>query len=244
MQALVLPGTSLGGARPKASFTHDDGSMWLAKFPAADDRRDVGLLEFLATTLAQRAGIEVSAIRRERYSDRGHTFLAKRFDRTTGSRRAFASAMTLLQRRDGERGSYLELAELISNLAPAGEVATQLEQLYRRVLLNVLVGNRDDHWRNHGFLREPGGWVQSPAYVIVPYPDRDVHAISIDEGDPRPDSARLRATASCYRLRGAKLDVLEREVRSAVAGWKTPAAELEVAAVDRQVLAAVIDPAR
>ena len=244
LQALVLPGTSLGGARPKASFTDDDGSMWLAKFPAADDRRDVGLLEFLATTLARDAGIDVVDVRRERYSERGHTFMAKRFDRVAGSRRAFASAMTLLQRRDGDGGSYPELAELVTTIAPADAIEAQLEQLYRRVLFNVLIGNRDDHWRNHGFLRTPRGWVQSPAYDLVPNPDRDVHAIAIDEGDPRPDSARLRATAAYYRLRGTQLERVEREVRGAVAQWRVLARRLHVSALDQQVLATVIDPDR
>lgn len=244
LQALVLPGTSLGGARPKASFTQEDGAMWLAKFPSSDDRRDVGLLEFLATLLARDAGIEVVDVRAERYSERGHTFMARRFDRAAGSRRAFASAMTLLLRRDGDGGSYPELAELITTIAPADAIAAELEQLYRRVLFNILVANRDDHWRNHGFLRTPRGWVQSPAYDLVPNPDRDVHAIAIDEGDPRPDSARLRATAAYYRLRGAQLDRVEREVRGAVAQWREHARRLHVSALDQQVLATVIDADR
>jgi len=102
LRMLILPGTSLGGARPKASFTDEDGSMWIAKFPASDDRRDAGLLEFLVGELARRAGVDVPPMRRYRFSTRGHTFAVQRFDRINATRRVYASAMTLVQRRDGE----------------------------------------------------------------------------------------------------------------------------------------------
>lgn len=244
LRMLVLPGTSLGGARPKASFTDEDGSMWIAKFPAADDRRDVGLLEYLVAELARRAGIDMPPVRRYRFSPRGHTFAVKRFDRDGGSRRAYASAMTLLQRSDGEPASYLELAQAIEAVGDPATIRTDLEQLYRRALFSILVANRDDHLRNHGFLRAPAGWRLSPAFDINTNPDKDVHAIAIDASDPRPITEHLRATASFYRLNAQRADTVEREVRGAVGAWRGLALGFGTSAADLALLDATIDPER
>lgn len=244
LRLLVLPGTSLGGARPKACFTDEDGSMWIAKFPANDDRRDVGLLEFLVGELAQRARIHVPAMRRYKFSTRGHTFAVQRFDRVGATRRVYASAMTLLQRRDGETASYLELAELIESVGDPRTIREDLEQLYRRILFSILVGNRDDHLRNHGFLRAAGGWRLSPAFDINPNPDKDVHALAIDAADPRPASAHLRATADFYRLKPAQLDIIDEEVRGAVRDWRKLAEQIGVNAADVAMLGAAVDPLR
>ncbi len=241
---LVLPGTSLGGARPKASFTDEDGSMWIAKFPASDDRRDVGLLEFLVGELARRAGINVPPMRRYRFSTRGHTFAVQRFDRIHATRRVYASAMTLLQRRDGEGGSYLEFAELIETAGDPATIRADLEQLYRRILFSILVGNRDDHLRNHGFLRAPGGWRLSPAFDINPNADKNTHALAIDADDPRPISAHLRATSDYYRLKRARVQAIEEEVRGIVHTWMQLATELRVNATDLALLDIAIDSTR
>lgn len=244
LRTLVLPGTSLGGARPKASFTDEDGTMWIAKFPANDDRRDVGLLEFLVGELARRAGIDLPAMRRYKFSTRGHTFAVQRFDRIGATRRVYASAMTLLQRRDGESASYLELAELIETVGDPAAIREDLEQLYRRILFSVLIGNRDDHLRNHGFLRAADGWHLSPAFDINPNPDKDVQALAIDAVDPRPVSAHLRTTSDFYRLKPAQLDRIDEDVRGAVRGWRQLAGEIGVNAADMALLGAVVDPAR
>ena len=237
LRMLVLPGTSLGGARPKASFTEEDGSMWLAKFPASDDRRDVGLLECLVGELARQARIDLPPTRRYHFSGRGHTFATQRFDRIGATRRVYASAMTLLQRRDGETGSYLELAELIESVGDPASIRDDLEQLYRRILFSILVGNRDDHLRNHGFLRAASGWRLSPAFDINPNPDKDIHALAINAADPRPVSAHLRATADFYRLRPAQVDTIDAEVRGAVREWDRLANSFGVSARDRALLA-------
>lgn len=241
---LVVPGTSLGGARPKASFTHEDGSMWMAKFPASDDRRDVGLLEFLAFRLAERAAIDMPPSRRYRFSPRGHTFAAKRFDREDDSRRVYASAMTLLRRRDGEGGSYLELVDLIDSVGDPALIRSDLAQLYRRIVFSILIGNRDDHLRNHGFLRTRGGWHLSPAFDINPNPDKDVHALAIDADDQRPSTAHLLATCDFYRLKRAQAEAIHDEVRTVVAGWQAIALELKVGSAGMSVLGATIDPLR
>lgn len=244
LRQLVAPGTSLGGARPKSSFIDEDGTMWLAKFPANDDRRDVGLLEFLTAELARRARIAMPPVRRYSFSSRGHTFAVRRFDRADRTRRVYASAMTLLQRRDGEDASYLELAELIEAEGEPGGIRDDLAQLFRRILFSILIGNRDDHLRNHGFLRSQGGWQLSPAFDINPNPDRDVHALAIDAADPRPLSANLLATADFYRLKPGEADAIAAEVRGAVRQWKQVAADLGVTARDTALLGAAIDPDR
>lgn len=244
LRMLVLPGTSLGGARPKASFTDEDGAMWLAKFPASDDRRDVGLLEFLAGELARRAGIGVPETRRYRFSPRGHTFAVQRFDRIDANRRVYASAMTLLQRQDGEGGSYLELAELIEAFGDPAGIREDLAQLYRRILFSILIGNRDDHLRNHGFLRSADGWRLSPAFDINPDPSKDLHALAIDASDARPISAHLRDVADFYRLKPDHAGAIDAEVRGAVRGWKQLADTLGVTTRDAALLGAVIDPDR
>lgn len=219
LSLLIAPGSSLGGARPKANFVEDDGALWIAKFPARNDTYDVGAWEFVTHCLAAKAGIRVPQARMRRLASRHHTFCVKRFDRLGASRRMYASAMTLLERQDGDGGSYLELAEFIGMQGAAGCVEADLEQLFRRVLFNVLVGNRDDHLRNHGFMRAPSGWRLSDAFDMNPSLAKDVHALAIDEANPEPDIEVAMATAGFYRLSQARaLDVL-REVVAAVAPW-------------------------
>ena len=244
LRQLIVPGTSLGGARPKASYLAEDGSLWLAKFPASEDRRDVGLWEFLAHRLAIRSGVDRPPAARFRFSDRGHTFAAQRFDRQGSSRRLYASAMTLLQHADGDAGSYLEIAEAIEQVGVPREIRTDLAQLYRRILFSILVGNRDDHFRNHGFLRAPGGWRLSPAFDINPNPDKDEHSLCIDATDPRPLSQSLVATREYYRLNASQAAMIEGEVRKAVAGWRQEASALGVGAGEISVLQGVVDPDR
>jgi len=181
-----------GTAQPEANFVEANGSLWIAKFPAKDDRYDVGAWELVARNLAHRAGIWMPEAQGLRLTDRHLTYCAKRFDRegqvADASRRMFSSAMTLLEYIDGEAGgSYLDLAEFISNQGTQGHVDSDLEQLFRRVLFNIRVGNRDDHLRNHGFIRTATGWRLAPAY------------------DSNPTQARPTRTYS-GRLHGAQTD--------------------------------------
>jgi len=188
---LLAPGTSLGGARPKASFT-DGGALWIAKFPAREDRHDVGAWEFVVHQLAARAGIDVPASRIARIGNDHATFCVARFDRTTNSRRMFVSATTLLDRSDSTGSSYLDLAQLIADHGAASTIDADLAQLFRRAVFNVLVGNRDDHLRNHGFIRVPSGWRLAPAYDMNPNPFRADHVLTLD-GTTRPPRRRTPA---------------------------------------------------
>lgn len=241
---LTAPGTSLGGARPKASYMDTDGSMWLAKFPASEDRRDIGLWESLAAGLAAKCGIVMPDSRTLEFSNRGHTFATQRFDRVGGSRRLYASAMTLTGKREGDAASYLDIVEAIETQGEKGKIAADLEQLFRRILFSILIGNRDDHLRNHGFLRGQSGWMLSPAFDINPNPDKAEHALAIDEADPTPTTATLIASRDYYRLGQAKVRQIENEIRGVVASWKAEAARLGIAGREIAALDPVIVPRR
>jgi serine/threonine-protein kinase HipA len=244
LRQLIAPGASLGGARPKAGFRDTDGSLWLAKFPSADDRHDVGLWEFLAYGLSVAAGIEMPEARMLELSSRGHTFAVRRFDRVEGSRRAYASAMTLLAATESDGTSYLEIVGLIEASGTSTRIGDDLEQLFRRVLFNILIGNRDDHLRNHGFLREGNGWRLCPAFDVNPNVDRATHVLNIDETSAVPESELLMRVADYYRLDAARAASIADEVRTAVAGWEARARQLGARSREIETMRAVIDPAR
>lgn len=244
LRMLVVPGTSLGGARPKASFADEHGELWLAKFPANEDRYDVGAWEFLTHQVAQRAGVDVAEAKLLRFSPAHRTVCVKRFDRVAGSRRLYASAMTLLGRNDGDAGSYLEIAQVLQRQGDPARIDADLRQLYRRIVLSILVGNRDDHFRNHGFLRMAQGWSLSPAFDLNPNPDKREHALAIDDTHAVPEVGVLRKTARFYRLSDAAAVQIETEVRQAVADWKSVAAGLDLPGSEMDVLGRIIDPTR
>src|SRR5579863_1580942 len=194
---LFAPGTSLGGARPKASVRDEDGVLCLAKFPSRQDRRDVGAWELVAHRLAARAGIDVPHTRGLRMPDSAYTtFLARRFDRTAEDRRlAFVSAMTRTQRHDGEAGaSYLELVDLLQSRG--SQTHHDCLEIFRRVVFSILIHNTDDHLRNHGFFIGERGISLSPAYDINPSNDRNELSLAINEADTTCDvSIALEAHA-------------------------------------------------
>jgi serine/threonine-protein kinase HipA len=239
---LIAPGTSLGGARPKASFRDEDGQLWLAKFPAHDDRRDIGAWERLASQLAIVAGVHMPETRLLDFGSRYRTYAVKRFDREQGSRRLYASAMTLLRRSDGDGGSYLDIAEAIQQYGDPESIESDLAQLYRRVVFSILLGNRDDHLRNHGFLRTSGGWRLSPAFDVNPNPDKHDHALAIDEADPTPSVSNLHATHGYYRLTDPVASRIESDVRAAVREWPRLASATKISGSEQRLLADIIQP--
>jgi serine/threonine-protein kinase HipA len=220
---LIAPGASLGGARPKVNFTDEYGQLWIAKFPAPDDRYDVGRWEFVAHRLAARAGVRVPESRLEQLTDRYGTFCVARFDRLPGCRRVYTSAMTLLEHHDGEDGSYLDLAEFISDQGAPQRIEQDLEQLFRRAVFNVLIGNRDDGLRNHGFILERNGWRLSDAFDMNPDGTQAHHALTFDGYNAEPDVATVVRTADLYRLRAARARTIVDEVRRAVSTWRDEA---------------------
>lgn len=242
LSLLIAPGSSLGGARPKANFRDADGTLWIAKFPAKQDLHDVGGWEHVVHRLADAAKISVSSSRMVRLGSKHHTFCVQRFDRVGGSRRMYASAMTLLEKQDGQPASYLEMAEFISVHGGAGHIASDLAQLFRRVVFNVLVSNRDDHLRNHGFIRVADGWRLSDAFDMNPTLAKTTHALALDEASDEPDIEAVVKTAAFYRLEeGQALDILE-EVAAVVATWAKVAAgcglsKAEIGRMERAFLA-------
>jgi len=252
LAVLVAPGASLGGARPKANFRDLTGALWMAKFPAADDDRDVAAWEGLTWWLAQQAGVAMPQAKVQRLGPSGHhTFCVQRFDRIAtadnpaGSRRFYASAMTLLGKSESDGSSYLELAEFLARRGDPRYLQEDLAQLFRRVVFNVAVGNRDDHLRNHGFILQRRGWRLAPAFDINPSIDKAAHVLNLDEADNRPSLDTVLATASYYRLSANQAQQVVKEVVAVVATWRQVAQRAKLAAAEIELVAsafAVIKP--
>lgn len=232
LTVLVAPGASLGGARPKANFTETDGSLWIAKFPARDDDRDVGAWEHVVHQLARKADVDVPAARLIKLGNDFHTFCVQRFDRAHGARRFYASAMTLLRRTQSEGTSYLELAQFIRAQGDAEHASTDLVQLFRRVAFNVAVGNRDDHLRNHGFVLGKTGWRLAPAFDVNPNIDKAEHVLDIDDVDNRPSLEAVLSTAAFYGLGNDHARQVVEEVAAAVDGWQDAARRAGITGAD------------
>ena len=245
LSMLISPGTSLGGARPKATFTMADGSLWLAKFPGHNDRYDWGSWEYLTYLLALDAGIAMPKAERVLLSERYYTYCVERFDRWSTasggeqSRRMYASAMTLVERRDGQDGgSYLHVLEAIETFGGEG-LTEDMHQLFRRAVFNLLVGNRDDHLRNHGFCLAPTGWRLSPAFDLNPNPAKSEHALTWDGKSAAPSLNTLLATAPYYRLDDVAAKRVLQEVSAVVATWKKRARQLDISRPEIKMMESV-----
>lgn len=240
---LVAPGSSLGGARPKANFRQEDGSLWIAKFPAQDDSFDVGGWEYCLHTLAIEAGIDVSPARLLDLSptSTGHrTFCVQRFDRDSNGHRLFyASAMTLLSSSPDQDASYLDMACFLdANASPAKKDA-MLEQLFRRVVFNLLCANRDDHLRNHGFLRKENGWELAPAFDVNPNPFKKEHVLRLNESDERPILKNVLESHPWYNLSHVQAKLVVEQVQEAVSRWQIVAKNLDLKASEMKWMSAV-----
>ncbi len=238
MTQLFAPGTSLGGARPKASVRDEEGALCLAKFPSRQDRRDVGAWELVAHRLAAKAGIKVPQTRALRVSDSDYTtFLARRFDRTPQGRRlAFVSAMTLTQRTDGDAGtSYLELVDLLQS--QGSNTHHDCIELFRRVVFSILIHNTDDHLRNHGFFIGEQGLSLSPAYDINPSNDRNELSLAINEVDTTCDVSIAVEARADYGRSKSEADGVLAEVTTAVAAWRAEATELRIPKTEQDLMA-------
>jgi len=231
LNMLLAPGSSLGGARPKAGVRNTDGSLWIAKFPSKEDRHDVGAWEMIINELARIAGLNVAQAIAKPFYGKHHTFLTKRFDRTnTGHRLHFASAMTLLGYTDGvsfqEGVSYLELAEFI--IRKGANVNQDLEELFRRIVFSICVSNTDDHLRNHGFLLTAEGWILSPAYDINPNPKATGLKLNISAHDNSLDLDLATEVASFFRLTNDNATAIIQNTVNVVSKWKQFAAKYKL----------------
>ncbi len=235
---LMAPGSSLGGARPKANILDDQGHPWIAKFPSKNDDIDKALWEYLAYQLALKAGVTMAESKAEKVSGNHHTFFTKRFDRSEGERVHFASAMTMTGNiedtiRDNP-ASYLDLAEFIQ--FSGAENVEDLHQLWRRIVFHIAISNTDDHLRNHGFILSDKGWRLSPAYDINPMIDKNGLSLNIDADSNSLDFELAKSVGSYFQLDNKQIDVILTEVKSAVSQWKNIAQDIGVSRQEQQLM--------
>lgn len=225
LRLLLAPGSSLGGARPKASVVDRDGQLVIAKFPQHGDLIRVTVWEAVALRLAALAGIPTPDWRIEKIADRD-VMLLRRFDRRGDVRIPFLSAMSLLNATDNEPHSYMEIADALRQYGAKAD--DDCAQLWRRIVLSILISNTDDHLRNHGFLYEPSaGWRLSPAYDLNPVPvdiKSRVLTTAIDEGDGTASLDLAFEVAPHFGVKPDKAKDIVREVGTAVARWRETAA--------------------
>lgn len=231
LKLMIGPGSSLGGARPKASVRNTDGSLWIAKFPSKNDDKDSGIWELLVNRMAKEIGINTAVATAAIFSQQQHTYLTKRFDRSTKDERLhFASAMTLLGYKDGyshkEGGSYLELVELIERYGASPDI--DLMELWRRIVFSVGVSNTDDHLRNHGFMLTRKGWRLSPAYDINPNQDGTGLSLNISEDDNSLDFNLCLEVAEYFRWTLKEAKVYITRVQKEISKWNLLAKELQI----------------
>lgn len=239
LKMLIAPGSSLGGSRPKASVIDNNNHLWIAKFPSLNDKYDIGAWEMLVNNLAQRAGVIAAQANLRKFNSSHHTFLSKRFDRTDhGERIHYASAITLLQRKDGddatEGASYLELAGFLQQYGCQPQ--KDLEQLWRRLIFFICVSNIDDHLRNHSFMLRSDGWILSPAYDINPVPTGNGLTLNINDSDNSQDIGLAFDVAEYFRLKSVRAKEIICEVVSVVKTWREEAAALKISTLEQNFM--------
>jgi serine/threonine-protein kinase HipA len=237
LQMLLAPGSSLGGARPKAAVRDTDGSLWIAKFPSVGDPHDVGAWEMVVNELAQKAGLNVAQAKAKKYYGKQHTFLTKRFDRTAnGKRLHFASAMTLLGYTDGtnfqDGASYLELADFI--VRNGANINQDLKELFQRIVFSICVSNTDDHLRNHGFLLTSTGWTLSPAYDINPNPKGLGLKLNISAHDNSLDLNLATEVAHYFRLSDTQAKEIIGNTIEIVSKWQNVAKKYKISTEEQR----------
>jgi len=240
LNLLMAPGSSLGGARPKASVQDAGNHLWIAKFPSIKDIKDVGAWEMVANQLAKHAGLNVAEGDARKFNSGYHTFLAKRFDRINdGTRIHFASAMTMLGYVDGASGDtgagYLEIAGFLARYG--AEPDTDLEELWRRIVFYLCISNTDDHLRNHGFLLTNNGWRLSPAFDINPNEYGTGLALNISETDNALDIDLAMSVARYFRVKAVRAHEIVTQVSQAVAKWRVAAGKLGIPRQEQERMA-------
>ncbi|MFC3114232.1 type II toxin-antitoxin system HipA family toxin [Cellvibrio fontiphilus] len=237
---LMSPGSSLGGARPKASVIDEGNNLWIAKFPSQNDDHDIAAWEYLTYQLATHAGIHMSPCRIEKFNSHHHTFLTKRFDRTATSRLHFTSAMTQLGYYDGDYdASYLELAQFLTE--HGANTKQDLAQLWRRIIFNIAVSNTDDHLRNHGFIYKKNGWILSPAYDLNPTTPASGLHLNITDTDNRLDYDLAMDVIDFFQLNKTTATTIKTQVLESVSQWKTIAEQIGISRSEQQLMASAFN---
>lgn len=238
LAVLIAPGSSLGGARPKANVLDTDKSLWIAKFPSKTDTIDKAAWEFLAYQLAINAGIEMAPCRIDKIMGSHNTFFTKRFDRENGERIHFASAMTMTGNNEDtirdNQASYLDIAEFIST--NGANIEANLHQLWRRIIFNIAISNTDDHLRNHGFILTKEGWILSPAYDLNPSIDKDGLALNIDTDNNDLDFELAKSVGEYFRLSTTQMETILQEVLQVTNNWKNIAKEIGIPRAEQELM--------
>lgn len=243
IQQLIRPGSSLGGARPKAGVLDQNGRLCVAKFPSRNDDHDVALWEHLSHVLAKNAGVHAAETCVVSTEEKHHVLLSKRFDRTEdGRRKHFASAMTMLGLTDGSDAKtgngYLDIVDFI--LQNCCDVEANLRQLYRRVAFNIAIGNSDDHFRNHGFLLTSRGWTLSPAYDMNPTLN-NYQSLLINSNTNQSDLQVLLQSSEEYMIGRETARQIITEVLEGIKPWRRIAARLGIVKREMDLFAQVFD---
>lgn len=214
LSQLINPGSSLGGARPKATVADTNGNLWIAKFPSKNDENDTGAWEMVVHELAKICGLNVPEARLEKFSSYGSTFLTKRFDRNGEKRIHYASAMTLLGKTDGasaaDGSSYLDIASFIKSYGARPK--EDLLELWKRVVFNMAVTNTDDHLRNHAFILTDKGWILSPLFDVNPVPFGDELSLNVNEDDNRINVELAIKTAVKFGIKESEAEKYAEEI--------------------------------
>jgi len=242
LRLLLAPGSSLGGARPKASVRDRDGHLAIAKFPNKGDEVNTVVWEAVALTLALKAGIPVPQWRLESVADKP-VLLLRRFDRENGARIPFLSAMSMLDARDNQTRSYLEFVDALRQHGASPQ--EDMHALWRRIVFSILISNTDDHLRNHGFLWSgPAGWRLSPAYDLNPVPvdiKPRVLTTAINEDDGQASLKLAYEVAPYFELKEEQARAIAREAGDAVASWRKEAAGLGLSKGEIDRMASAFD---
>lgn len=239
LDLLIAPGSSLGGARPKANILDQNDHPWIAKFPSSNDTTDKAAWEYLAYLLAIDAGIDMAECKLEKVRGPFRTFFTKRFDRENGERIHFASAMTMTGKNEDtirdETPSYLDIAEFLHY--SGSDIDQDLRQLWRRIVFNITISNTDDHLRNHGFILSEKGWRLSSAYDLNPSIDKSGLALNIDMDNNMLDYNLAKSVGVFFRLKEKEMDQIIEEVRVAVGKWRNIATEIGISRAEQELMA-------
>lgn len=244
LSLLVVPGSSLGGARPKANVIDEEGNLWIAKFPSKNDTIDKAAWEYLAYRLAIKAGINMSETKIQKLSNSYHTFFTKRFDRTSSGRIHFSSAMTMTGNNEehlrDSTASYLEIVDFLVTFG--ADVDNNLKELWRRIVFSICISNTDDHLRNHGFILTAKGWVLSPAYDLNPSVDKDGLALNIDTDNNALDLELAKEVGPYFRLNENEMKEIIEKIISAVREWESIANEIGIARSEQENMRSAFFP--
>jgi serine/threonine-protein kinase HipA len=236
LNLLLAPGSSLGGARPKANVVDNKNQLWIAKFPRKNDGVNVGKWEMITNELAMKSGINTAVGMINMFTGKHSTYLTKRFDRIdNGKRIHFASAMTMFGQIDHSTGnSYLEFIDFL--IRNGSNTTADLEEIWKRIVFNICVKNTDDHLRNHGFLLTSSGWNLSPAFDVNPNPIGTGLNLNITENNNALDISLAKDVAEQFRITSKKANDIIKLIKKEISKWNTLAKKYKIPKEEQEIM--------